>query len=362
MIWIFILPVIIYFFLFLEIYRNLLKAKPFHQAEKPSVNVSIVIACRNEEKNLPYLLRDLSSQDYNPDLFEVIVIDDNSADNTFGIASGFKLIKSLRVLSNAGKGKKIAIRTGIDAASGDLIITTDADCRMGKGWISIISAFYSASRSDMIIAPVQMEDKPGFSGRFRELEFLSLQGVTAGTAVAENPVMCNGANLAFIKNAYLRHSDNLHNEILSGDDIFFLHSLKKETNSKITWLDSAEGIVTTSHTDSLDSFLNQRVRWSSKAKSYDDRFTLLLSIVTFVTIIINVFILISGIINQEFLLVLLVSIIIKSVPDFLILSEITRKYNKRHLLKWFLPSEIIYYFYVIVVVLCSFFPGKKWKQ
>ena len=361
MIWIFIIAVLPYFFLFLGIYRNLLKVKPFYPEGIPLVKVSVVIACRNEEKNLPYLLNDLSSQDYNPDLFEVIVIDDNSTDRTFEIASGYDKIKCLRILTNTGKGKKSAIRNGVADASGNLIITTDADCRMGKGWISIISAHCLATHSDMIIAPVQLENNSGFFGRFCELEFLSLQGVTAGTAQAKNPIMCNGANLAFTKNAYMRHSENLHNEILSGDDIFLLHSLKKETNSKIVWLDSVEGIVTTSHTDSLGSFINQRARWISKAKSYNDRFTQLISIVTFVTMVAIIFLLISGIISQKFLLVFLVSLIIKSFPDFLILLETTRKYKKRYLLKWFIPSEIIYPFYVIVVVFRSLFPGNKWK-
>ena len=361
MIWLFLTAVLPYFFIFLSVYRNLLKIRTFKEEGISLIKVSVVVACRNEEKNLPYLLNDLSSQYYDPDLFEVIIVDDNSTDSTSEVASGFNQIKCLKILSNPGRGKKSAIRTGIDAASGELIITTDADCKMGKRWLSAISEFYSASGNEMIIAPVKLEDKPGFSGRFRELEFLSLQGITAATAQANNPVMCNGANLAFTKNAYLRHSGNLHNEILSGDDIFLLHSLKKEPNSKIAWLSSVEAIVTTCQSDSLSSFLKQRARWLSKAGSYNDRFTRLLSIVTFVTILAIICFLISGILDQKFLIIFIISLIIKSIPDYLILSETTLRYNKRNLLKWFLPSQIVYPFYVIAVTIRSLIQGNRWE-
>jgi biofilm PGA synthesis N-glycosyltransferase PgaC len=361
MIWLLIIPVLPYFFTLLLIWKDLRKIKPFLGKGIPPVKVSVIIACRNEEKNLPSLLSDLYKQEYDPGLFEVIIVDDNSTDNTFQIASGPNYITNLRVLKNESEGKKSAIKTGIRSATGELIITTDADCSQGKHWISNVASFYSLTESDMIIAPVELESKPGFLSGFMELEFLSLQGVTAGTAGAGNPVMCNGANLAFTREAWLRNSENLHNEILSGDDIFLLHSLKKESGSKIGWLSTPDAIVTTSQPESLFSFVNQRARWISKAKSYEDRFTLYLSFVTFVTILINIFLLITAVFNPEFLPVFLCSLILKSVPDYLILYVTTGRYNKRHLLKWFIPSQIVYPFYVIIVFVSSLVSGNRWK-
>jgi cellulose synthase/poly-beta-1,6-N-acetylglucosamine synthase-like glycosyltransferase len=361
MIWLFLLPALPYFFFLLDIYRNLRKVKPYNKKGPSEVKISVIIACRNEEKHLSLLLNDLSGQDYNHDFFEVIVIDDNSTDNTFSVASDFKQIHNLIVIQNPRKGKKSAVRAGIGKASGELIITTDGDCRTGKSWVSTLASFYSEGKPDMIIAPVQLESKPGFCSSFQELEFLSLQGVTAGTAEAGDPVMCNGANLAFTKAAYIRHSENLHNEILSGDDIFLLHSLKKETSSKIVWLSSADGIVTTMQTDTLGSFMYQRARWISKAKAYDDVYTREISIVTFVTILTSISLLVSGIINPDFFMLYFAVLLIKSIPDFLILNETTGRYNKRHLLKWFVPAQIIYPFYVIIVVCRSLFQGGRWK-
>ena len=116
---------------------------------------------------------------------------------------------------------------------------------MGKSWIRTIAAYFEENNPDMIICPVQLDGKQGFFARFQELEYLSLQGITAGTAAGGNGIMCNGGNLAFTREAYLNHADHLHMELATGDDVFLLHSLKKDPGSKIIWLESQEAVVTT---------------------------------------------------------------------------------------------------------------------
>jgi cellulose synthase/poly-beta-1,6-N-acetylglucosamine synthase-like glycosyltransferase len=357
MYWFLLIFIIPYLFLLLGIYKNLVKIKTFVPGVVPKIFISVVVSCRNEEKNLPPLLNDISEQDYPGDQFEIIIIDDNSSDRTFTIASEYRGIQNLRVLKNNGKGKKQAIRTGVAASSGELIITTDTDCRMGKRWISAITSFYDTEKPEIIICPVKLEGKQGIFQRFQELEFLSLQGVTAGTAVAGNPVMCNGANMAFTKEAYKRNSDNLHDEIPSGDDIFLLHSVKREPVNKIMWLESPEAVVTTGSQGTIGSFIKQRTRWISKAGAYKDLFTRALAIVTFVTILLQWFLLIAGIFNPVLLLVLLAALLLKSVPDFLILRSTTQRYGRKSLMWLFLPSQIIYPVYVISVFLYYSFVG-----
>ena len=350
------LPVILilpYFFILLSIYRSLQKIKLFNFSIEPVTFISVVIACRNEQKNLPSLLNNISSQNYPRELFEVIIVDDNSTDRTRKIASGFSGFNNSIAISNSGSGKKQALRTGIKAAKGSLIITTDADCRMGENWMRTIAAFYEKYNPEMIICPVEIESRTGFFGRFQELEFLSLQGVTAGTAYSGDASMCNGANLSFKRESYLNNSDNLYNEIPSGDDIFLLHSFKKDSNSIILWLESRDAMVTTTSSRAAETFLKQRRRWASKWKAYSDRFTILLGIVTFVTIILQVFMLIVALLFPGFLWVFLVIFFLKMVPDFLILRNTARRYGRQKLLKWFLPSQVVYPFYVLFVACYS---------
>jgi len=357
--WLLLIILIPYIYILLKIYISLSKIKSYHQNSNPEVFVSVIVACRNEEKNLTSLLNSLSLQDHNSDLFEVLVVDDNSTDSTVAVASEFIRMKNLKVIRNNGTGKKLAIRTGVNAASGKLIITTDADCRIEKKWLSTIVAFFDKNRPEMIICPVEVESKSGFFHKFQELEFLSLQGVTAGTAAIGNPVMCNGANLAFTKETYNEHSENLHDELQTGDDVFLLHGIKKKPGNKIMWLESADAIATTRSSETLSSFLHQRARWISKAGSYSDRFTQVLAIVTFVTILLEWFLLIAGIFNPVFLLVLLAAFLLKSVPDFLILRNTASRYHKSNLMKWFIPSQIIYAFYILFVSVTALTKGNR---
>ena len=360
--WFLLLILIPYIYLLLRIYLNLKRIKPYTSVKSPDIFVSVIVACRNEEKDLPVLLNHLSNQDYDPDLFELIITDDNSTDQTFKIASEFRKIRNIKVLKNDGSGKKQAIRRGIQVSSGSLIITTDADCRMGPGWIRNISSFYSESKSDMVICPVRLESHNGFFSRFQEIEFLSLQGVTAGTAAWGSPVMCNGANLAFTRESYFRHSGDLHFEMVSGDDVFLLHALKKEPENKIAWLESEDSVVTTKTSETIGSYLMQRARWISKAGMYMDHFTNVLAIVTFAAISLQWFLFIAGIFNTSFLPVLLASFLVKSIPDFLIVQNMVSRYGKDMLMRIFIPAQLIYPLYVIAVLFYYLISSKEYHS
>jgi len=358
--WIAIILIFPYVYILLVIYRGLRSLKSFIPASTTSIFASIIVACRNEQEYLPLLLNDIAAQLHPDSLFEVIIVDDNSADRTFEIASGYSGIKNLTVIKNEGRGKKEAIRTGIIVSAGSLIITTDADCSMGENWLRTIVEFYEESGADMIVCPVKLEQGKGFFGRFQELEFLSLQGVTAGSIISGNSTMCNGANLAFKRDAYMINQENLHPELLSGDDIFLLHSIKKNEQSVIEWLEAFDSVVTTrSHSDA-GQFIKQRRKWISKVIAYNDSFTILLGIVTFVTILLQIFILAAGFFNHTFIYIYLFILTIKSVPDLLILHNTTLRYGKRELMAWFIPSQVVYPFYVLITVSYAFFsPGER---
>lgn len=351
--WLFLIILIPYIHFLVRIYSSLLKIKTYHPEKNPDIFVSVIVACRDEEKNLPFLLSDISGQVYSPDLFEVIIVDDNSSDSTFKVASGFNKIRNLKVLKNAGIGKKTGIKTGIKASTGTLIITTDADCRMGNNWLRTIVSFQCENDPEMIICPVKLDSDRGFFQSFQELEFLSLQGITAGTASSGNPVMCNGANLAFLKEAYLKYSNNLHYELASGDDVFLLHNIKRGRRNKIMWLESESAMVTTRASETLPSYIRQRARWISKAGSYSDRFTKILAIVTFVTILVQLLLLTFGLFLPGLLWVFAVFFVLKSIPDTIILSNTARRYDKTHLMRWFVLSQLIYPAYVLTAVIYS---------
>jgi poly-beta-1,6-N-acetyl-D-glucosamine synthase len=356
--WLAIFPVIPYTILLAWICRYLLSIKQTSPAGRTSVFVSVIIACKNEEQNLPELLRSLEKQDYLHELFEIIIVDDNSTDKTAETARSYAGILPLKVVNNNGSGKKEAIRTGTGLAQGELVLTTDADCTMSAGWIHSIASFHELNKPDMIIGPVRLAGKPGFFGRFQELEFLSLQGITAGTAAAGNPAICNGANLAFTKKAYEANMKNLRFDIATGDDVFLLHSLKKN-GSEIRWLESEMACVTTNASDDPASFLKQRRRWASKATAYTDGFSIILGIVTFAAVITQVVLMAASFFNPGYVKVFIAFFILKSIPDFIILYNTAARYKRKNLLYWFLPSQLIYPFYILIVLI-STLPWVTW--
>ncbi|MEA3451434.1 MAG: glycosyltransferase, partial [Bacteroidota bacterium] len=249
-----------------------------------SSKTSIIIAFRNEEKNLPFIVEDIANQNYPKNYFEVIFVNDHSEDNSVKILE--ELIKeknNFRILElNNYKGKKQALKHGINNSTGDLIVTTDADCRMQKKWLSTICNYYSSIDAKMIVCPVlYTTKKPLLSfGNFQALEFLSLTASTIGSIGINKPLMCNGANLAFEKKTFQKFSNPTKEEIPSGDDTFLLFNINKKYHRKVKYLKNKHAIVTTKPAKNLSVFFNQRIRWASKTKYYKQFFVLFSGFVT----------------------------------------------------------------------------------
>jgi cellulose synthase/poly-beta-1,6-N-acetylglucosamine synthase-like glycosyltransferase len=360
--WLLLILLAPYVLMLLKIYIGLTKLKPFIPRGEANLFVSVVVACRNEESNILSLLNCIAAQDQEPGLFEVIIVDDNSVDKTYNIATSFDKIPNKRVIRNDGMGKKQALRRGIEAAAGQLVIVTDSDCRAGKSWIRTLTSFFlENNKPDMIICPVLSEGEKGFFRLPAELEFLGLQGITAGTAASGAPVMCNGANLTFTRDTYMKHCRYLHDEIASGDDIFLLHAAKRDGTSRISWLEAREAVVTTKLPCTLLSFLSQRARWLSKAGSYNDTQTIMLGLATFTAVLLQASIMMIGMVNTIFLPLYCAIVLVKSIPDFLILKSRAEVHGMQGHLKAFVPAQVVYPLYVLGALLFSLLPPGKWK-
>ena len=240
--------------------------------------ISIIVPARNEEANIGVLLSSLQNQTYRQSLFEIIVVDDFSEDNTASIVKSFSggnvhYVSLKDTIGNVALNsyKKKAIETGISIAKGELIVTTDADCEAGEKWLQTIAHFYAKNKADMIVMPVVMSKEKTFLQLFQQLDFMSLQGITGGVISRGLYQMCNGANLAYTKSVFNRVNgfkgiDN----IASGDDMLLLQKIAKDKNNKIEYLKAKEVIIKTAPVENLYTFLQQRIRWAGKAGQYLD--------------------------------------------------------------------------------------------
>lgn len=339
------------------------------QEIKPGVFVSIVIAARNEEKNIGSCLNDLLDQDFPSGNYEIIVVDDHSEDATALLVhkkiqnnAHLKLI-NLADLTNEAYGKKAAIAAGFEQARGELIITTDADCRFTNQWLKTMAAYYQRFRPAMIIGPVSFFPQRSFWGKFMELEFISLVAAGAGALALKRPLMCNGANLAFTREAFsVLNVYGGNTKWASGDDMFLMHGIRKKYGaSAIHFLKAAPAIVRTQPPASLSGFMAQRKRWGSKTRAYPQTFTATVAAVVFF----NALILLSTSILSVFFPALLFAVfagwVLKTLSDFALLYPAAGFFGRRKLMLWFIPFQVVHVLYVVVSALSGVFSGFHWK-
>ena len=325
--------------------------------------ISVIVAFRDEVKSIQNLIHDLENQIY-PSDYEVIMVDDHSSDGSFELVESlvqqkpfFKLIKS------QGVGKKVALSEGIGISSGEFIITTDADCRVGENWLETIALFYDEKEPDMILGPVVPLKADSFFSRMVALEYFSLVGSTCGAAGIKHPIMSNGANMAFRTDNNRSGSNPNHIENPSGDDIFQMLNLKQAENAKINFLKSNSATVSTQMPSNLSELWQQRIRWVSKSKYYNDFDIIASSLIVWLMGIIMTLSLIGGIFHPKYFIIFLFLFLLKSIPDYLLLSKVLKFFKRHELIRYFIPLQLIYPLYVTFTgIFGLIFVKFRWKN
>lgn len=339
---------------------KLKKEKATASVEK--IPISIVVAFRNEENNLSALLSSIEKLNYPRNLYEVILVNDNSSDNWETITGEWeKRMPNLKVLSlKTEMGKKQALALGVETASFNHIVTTDADCFIQTDWLVYISKEFTASNSSLIIGPVILHPSNNLFDLFQVLEHSSLTASTLGGCKMGIPFMASSANLAFNKKELDFNLNMFNTNTPSGDDVFLLHSVI-EKGLKVSCHLNPCGIVETKPVNSVKAFLNQRARWASKSKHYKNAAA------------INVALIVVGF--NALLLVLLGCLIFsdlnriwlaipfgtKLAVDFLLLNSYLGAIGRRKMLLVFIPLQLIYPFYIAIAFALAFFKPIKWK-
>ncbi|AFK02368.1 glycosyl transferase family 2 [Emticicia oligotrophica DSM 17448] len=331
--------------------------------EAKAIQVSVIIPVRNEAENIGYLLQDLEKQVLAKNLFEVIIADDDSSDETLNIVRDFQAQSSLNLIinqlppkTNNTSPKKRAIDSSIQLAKGELITTTDGDCRVGEKWLSTILTFQAKTDAHLVSSAVtflpsnqsQQSFIQSFFTDIQIIEFASLVGSGACAMLAHRPNMCNGANLTYRKSIFHEVDGFKGNENLaSGDDEFLMHKIANRYPDKVLFLKSQETIVETQAHLSLKSFYNQRKRWASKWRHYNNWQTTALAVFVFAANLGLPLSLVGWLSNAITGPVFLLIITLKLLIEFIFLALMLGFLRKKALI-WLIPIvQIIYPFYVV---------------
>ncbi len=253
-------------------WQNMKKADSGWSAYSPPQPVVVIVPARNEAQNIEKCIASIMAQDYPLDRFEVLVVDDHSEDSTAEIVSAMAaLYPQLKLLTNKGLGKKAAIQTGIEAATADWIVCTDADCTHSSQWLSKMQPAH-ANGARFVAGPVMLETIPGVLAAFQQIDFMMMQGITAAAVSKGWMSMCNGANIAYRRDDFFAvNGFEGIDGVPTGDDMLLMHKISLLQPGSAVWLRNEQAIVKTPPCKTWESFLQQRIRWGSKATVFTDK-------------------------------------------------------------------------------------------
>jgi len=348
------------------LYRGMDTIKPFTPTTQvPQNSFSVLIPFRDEAEYLPQLLQSLALLKYPSTLFEVILIDDASTDNSRGLISAFadKSDLDIKILNNirhSNSPKKDAIQLALTTAKYPWIVSTDADVTLPDLWLNTFDQFIQSHRSKLMVGPVAYQNNHAWLGQFQALDQLSLQGSTLGGFGIDRPFLCSGANLCYEKEAFTSvhpFKDNSH--IASGDDIFLLHRFKKQFPEEVFFIKSRDILVHTYPEKSWGALVQQRLRWAAKTSQVQHPFTRLMGVLILL-VNVSVFIALVGLFLGQWQLALLF-LALKFGIDYLFLRKTAQLWQHQFTAFDYIKSAVVYPFFISFIGVYALFSGYQWK-
>lgn len=336
-----------------------------------AVKLTVLIPARNEADNIGCLLHDiLQQEDFNA-ADEVIVIDDHSTDSTARIVAAQEdtRIRLLQLADHLDEQqviahKKAAISLGVNYATHDWIVITDADCHWPKTVIGAIKAQLLDESTDLVCGPVLIASRNNFLIGFQSLDLLAYVFLTAAYTFSGQPILANGAHLTFSKALFKKiggYSGIDH--MPSGDDVLLLQKiLRQQPTAKVRYLNTPESTVYTKAVSNWTAFWQQRLRWAGKTGHYDAPaldFAQGLSFVLALYLIIGS---IAAILFVELRWSVLAVWLLKATIDFYVLFHLSRFYQQKSVLRHYPLAVLFQPFYLVVVGTATLLDIKvSWK-
>ncbi|KAA3657115.1 MAG: glycosyltransferase [Calditrichaeota bacterium] len=235
--------------------------------------VSIVIAARNEEQNLPALFFSLKKLDYPLNFLEIILIDDGSTDRTRTIAESQKAeMPHLRVISPEKKypnlnGKANALHNAILQAKGEIIAITDADCSLPAFWLRAHAEQYDEQTTMVggITITTNTDDEKRLFYQMQAHDWLYLLGTGSAATEWGFPLSIIGNNMSFRREAYFTVGGYEKIGFSLVEDFALMRALQLDGKHIKLCADKRMLVVSTPSPD-LRSFLIQRKRWATGGK------------------------------------------------------------------------------------------------
>lgn len=333
--------------------------------------ISVVIAARNEEDTLPDLLESLLRQDYPADKYEILVVNDQSDDNTARILSNYSKrcdqISSVHITATPDEysPKKYALSRGIEEASGDIILTVDADCTVKPTWISTMNSYFEENVGMVVgLSAIRPEDETSLLQRWQSLDFIALMAANEAAMNLGIPLSASGQNLGFTREAFEQVGGYRPiSDRATGDDVLLLQLIRNRTDFAIVFAGNPRAHNSTRPETTLNDLLQQRIRWASDAPI---QFTMSPLFFVYLLIVFFMYLAVAGgvvlaVVKPAFLIYLIPGILLKMSGEYLLLRYATRLYEYPGLITVLPIWSLLQIPYVIVTALGGIFYDYNWK-
>ncbi len=302
--------------------------------EKPFV--SILIACRNEAKNLQKNLPIILDSDY-PN-FEIILVDDASSDDTFSCMQDFqKENKNLKIIqipktATYNGNKKNAITQAIAQAEHEHLLFTDADCiPQSNSWISEMAAHFTTNKQ-LVLGYGAYKKNRGWLNKLIRFETLFTAWQYFSYAKVGKPYMGVGRNIAYTKSLFEKEKGfESHQTIRSGDDDLFVNQVGTKDNTAFCW--QSESFTVSEPKTSLSAWLKQKRRHITTANSYKSIHQLLLGVFYISQLLFMGLAFVLLILNYEVKTVLIL-IVLRYIIYFISFIPASKKLKENDLVLW----------------------------
>ena len=328
--------------------------------------VSVIICAKNEAHNLSKYLREILTQKYTA--FEVIVVDDNSTDNTKTVIENYqKDYNNLKYIFLAAEekqlpGKRSALLKGIEHADYEWLVFTDADCRPASlGWLRYITRPLFEGKEIAI----------GFSTYKYEFGLLNalIRYETVYTALQYFsfasiglPYMAVGRNMAYTKTLFYKSKQFFQEQnTLSGDDDLLINELATANNFGLVWNNNAKIISVPNKT--YTAWFNQKIRHYSAGFQYKIKHKVILGTLYASTLISSTLLITLISINFEIEILLLI-LFLKLFIQLVVCYKLLNKFNESGLLVWMLVLDFFFPMILVTLATASIFYKQNiaWKN
>jgi cellulose synthase/poly-beta-1,6-N-acetylglucosamine synthase-like glycosyltransferase len=342
-----------------------------HASATALPRVTVIVPARNEAAHIGACVQGILAQHYPADRLQLIVVNDHSEDDTVALARAAANAASdqadapdfqiLQLAAQPGTAyKKAAVSQGIAAATGDIIVTTDADCHMGPDWLRAMVAQFDAETA-FVSGPVTLESTSIF-GQFQTLEFMGLIAVGAAGIAAGQPTMCNGANLAYRKSVFEEVGGFAGiDHIASGDDELLMHKIAALGRYRIRFARVRAAIVHTHAQETWTAFKRQRIRWVSKSTHYKRSSITTTLVLSYLAMVGFPLLAIGGVWDARLWMLAGAHLLLKLLAELAVLWQAAVFFDKLRLLVWLPFEQVAHIAYVLWVGIAGNRKSYEWK-